>query len=106
VRNGAIPADDGDVDLIYAASLFTHLYPDDARAYMREMHRVLKPGGLAMVSFHDRPLAGEPFSGSEHRAGHVVLRGLVAEAGFEMVEDIGDVCGQHTLVLRKSQRNP
>jgi len=31
---------------------------------------------------------------------------LLAEAGFEMVEDIGDVCGQHTLVLRKSQRNP
>src|SRR6478609_2562996 len=98
------PADDGDVDLIYAASLFTHLYPDDARAYMREMHRVLKPGGLAMVSFHDRPLAGEPFSGSEHRADYDTsyFAGLLAEAGFEMVEDIGDVCGQHTLVLRKS----
>ena len=97
------PAADGDVDLIYAASLFTHLYPDDARAYVREMHRVLKGGGLAMVSFHDRPRAGERFSGTEHRADYetAYFAGLLTEAGFEMVEDIGDVCGQHTLVLRK-----
>ena len=27
--------------------------------------------------------------------------GWLTEAGFDMVEDIGDVCGQHTLVLRK-----
>jgi hypothetical protein len=26
---------------------------------------------------------------------------LVAKAGLELVEDIGDVCGQHTLALRK-----
>ena len=96
------PAAGGDVDLIYAASLFTHLYPDDARAYVREMHRVLKVGGLAMVSFHDRPLVGERFSGTEHRADYETsyFAGLLTEAGFEMVEDIGDVCGQHTLVLR------
>src|SRR6185437_6040883 len=31
------PPADGDVDLVSAASLFTHLYPDRARAYAREM---------------------------------------------------------------------
>ena len=77
------PAKDG----IYAASLFTHLYPNDAGAYMREMHRVLKVGGLAMVSFHDRPHAGERFLGGEHRADYetAFFTALLTEAGFEMV---------------------
>ena len=97
------PSADGDVDVIYAASLFTHLYPDDAAAYLREMNRALKRGGIAVVSFHDRPLAGERFSGSEHRADYEMryFEQLVLDSGLELVEDIGDVCGQHTLALRK-----
>ena len=67
------------------------------------MHRVLRAGGIAVVSFHDRPDAGEVFSGSEHRAdydaGH--FRRLFSDAGFELSEDVGDVCGQRTLVLTK-----
>src|SRR5439155_18219524 len=39
------PAAGSDVDLIFAASLFTHLLLDDARCYMRESNRVLKNGG-------------------------------------------------------------
>ena len=97
------PARDRDVDLVYAASLFTHLYPADLKAYAGEMHRVLRDGGIAVVSFHDRPDPGEVFSGSEHRAdydaGH--FRQLFGDAGFELSEDVGDVCGQRTLVLRK-----
>lgn len=97
------PADDGDVDLVYAASLFTHLYPDDARAYAHEMRRVLASGGLAVASFHDRPERGREFSGSEHRADYdaAAFQRMFAEAGLELVEDVGDVCGQRTLVLRK-----
>lgn len=97
------PALDGEVDLVYAASVFTHLYPEDARAYAREMHRVLADAGIAVVSFHDRPESGRPFSGSEHRADYDVahFRELLADAGFDILEDIGDVCGQRTLALRK-----
>ena len=97
------PAADGDVDLVYAASLFTHLYPDDTRAYAREMHRVLADGGIAVVSFHDRPEAGGGFSGDEHRADYDAdaFRRIFAEACLDLAEDVGDVCGQHTLVLRK-----
>ena len=67
------------------------------------MSRVLKRGGLAVVSFHDRPLANERFSGSEHRADYETdyFNELAVKAGLELVEDIGDVCGQHTLALRK-----
>ena len=96
------PAPDGDVDVVYAASVFTHLYPDDLRSYAREMRRVLKPGGTAVVSFHDRPAEGETFSGSEHRADYAIghMLTLLADEGLRLDEDIGDVCGQRTLALR------
>jgi SAM-dependent methyltransferase len=97
------PADDGDVDLVYAASVFTHLYPGDARAYLKEAQRVLRRDGLAVLSFHDRPEAGERFSGSEHRADYdaAYFADITREAGFDLVEDVGDVCGQRTWVLGK-----
>ena len=97
------PAADGDVDLVYAASLFTHLYPDDTRTYAREMARVLDDGGLAVVSFHDRPESGRDFSGTEHRADYDVgaFQRIFADAGFDFVEDVSDVCGQRTVALRK-----
>ena len=95
------PAEDGSVDLVYAASLFTHLYPDDALAYLKEAHRALRSDGLAVVSFHDRPASGPRFSGTEHRADYDVayMAELARDAGFALVEDVGDVCGQRTWVL-------
>ena len=66
------------------------------------MRRVLKPGGTAVVSFHDRPAEGQTFSGSEHRADYDVgnMLALLAGEGMVLEEDIGDVCGQRTLALR------
>ena len=57
-RNGAdaagyrFPAEDGTVDLAVATSLFTHVEPDVAAAYLAETGRVLRPGGrLVMTAF-------------------------------------------------------
>jgi SAM-dependent methyltransferase len=100
------PAADGDVNLVYAASLFTHLYPRDAQAYLQEMCRVLADDGIAVVSFHDRPAEGQAFSGSEYRADYDARHfvALIAAAGFSVAEDVGDVCGQRTLVLARQRR--
>jgi len=102
------PAADADVDVLYAASLFTHLYPRDAAAYLRETRRVLRDGGTALASFHDRPAAGEAFSGDEHRADYDAAHfsALCAQAGLDLAEDVGDVCGQRTFVLRKAPSAP
>lgn len=98
------PAVNGSVDFIYAASLFTHLYPADLQHYAGEMCRVLRPGGRALISIHDQPAEGEDFSGSEHRAdydaGHFLA--LMLEAGFELAEDIGELCGQRTFLLKRA----
>ena len=41
---------DGFFDVIYSISVFTHLEPAKADLWLREIHRLLKPGGLALLS--------------------------------------------------------
>jgi SAM-dependent methyltransferase len=42
------PFDQSAFDFVFSNSLFTHLVPDDARNYFREIGRVLKPGGRTL----------------------------------------------------------
>ena len=46
-----LPVANGSVDRIVLASVFTHLFHDEALHYMREFARVLKPSGLIYASF-------------------------------------------------------
>jgi SAM-dependent methyltransferase len=45
------PFDDESFDVIYAASLFSHLLPDETANYFRQSARVLKVGGKCLFSF-------------------------------------------------------
>jgi SAM-dependent methyltransferase len=45
------PFVDGSFDVVYAASVFTHLLPPDAANYLEESRRVLRKGGLCLFSF-------------------------------------------------------
>ncbi|HEU4563355.1 MAG TPA: class I SAM-dependent methyltransferase, partial [Gemmatimonadaceae bacterium] len=60
----AFPAPDASQDLVFAASVFTHMLPDNAAHYFRESARVLRPGGRCVFSFflldHYRPGAPRP----------------------------------------------
>jgi len=49
--NYRFPYADGSFDVVYAASLFTHLLPAAAANYLRETRRVLRQGGRALFSF-------------------------------------------------------
>jgi SAM-dependent methyltransferase len=65
---------DDSLDLVYAHSVLTHLTEPTATAWLAEVARVLRPGGLALMTFHDEAyaqawapdgvaarLAGEPY---------------------------------------------
>ncbi|MGH9783087.1 MAG: class I SAM-dependent methyltransferase, partial [Terriglobia bacterium] len=39
-------------DLVYAVSVFTHLSDEYQRAWIPELRRVLRPGGLLLITFH------------------------------------------------------
>lgn len=45
------------LDLVYAYSVLTHLTEASATAWLKEIRRVLKAGGLAIVTFHDETFA-------------------------------------------------
>lgn len=45
------PFEDESFDVVYAASLFTHLLPEETARYFLEARRVLKPGGRCLFSF-------------------------------------------------------
>lgn len=45
------PYDDRSFDCVYAASVFTHLLPEELDNYFRQTARVLKPDGKALFSF-------------------------------------------------------
>jgi SAM-dependent methyltransferase len=44
------PYPDRHFDIVYAASVFTHMVPENAAHYLQETARVLRPGGRALVS--------------------------------------------------------
>ncbi len=46
-----IPCEDGKADFTCFFSVFTHLHQEETYRYLREAHRVLKPGGLLVMSF-------------------------------------------------------
>ncbi len=48
-----LPFAQDEFDLVYACSVLTHLREDTARAWLADVGRVLEPGGLALITFHD-----------------------------------------------------
>src|SRR5262245_21439377 len=50
----AFPCANASMDIVFAASLFTHLLEQDARHYLCEVRRVLQPRGTAILSIHDQ----------------------------------------------------
>lgn len=49
--NYEFPSSDNEIDLVYAASVFTHMLPSTTKHYFKETARVLRPGGRAVFSF-------------------------------------------------------
>ncbi|MFP5270919.1 class I SAM-dependent methyltransferase [Coleofasciculus sp.] len=74
------PYPDNSFDIVYAASVFTHLLPEAAANYFQESARVLKPEGRCLFSFflsdnyrpgQPRPLGfARPEFNFDHQYGH------------------------------------
>lgn len=44
------PYQDRSFDVVFLTSVFTHMYAEDARHYLQEIYRVLKPGGRCLLT--------------------------------------------------------
>lgn len=69
-------------DVIYAFSVFTHLPQPLQQHWLEELHRVLKPGGVLLLSLHGDALVHQLSRAerADYRAGRLVVR-LPALAG-------------------------
>jgi SAM-dependent methyltransferase len=70
--------EDEKFDLIYVISVFTHLSEDLQYAWMDELARVLKPGGVLLLTLHgqSRLLELEPEERQKFNAGQLVVKSL------------------------------
>lgn len=64
------PFSDASFDVVYLASVFTHMLPDDIAQYAREIRRMLRPGGRLLCSVftvEHRDLTAFPVERSGYR---------------------------------------
>jgi SAM-dependent methyltransferase len=54
-----LPYADGSFDLVAGVSVMTHLRRQDQRKWLRELSRILRPGGLLIATVHGRAVAEE-----------------------------------------------
>jgi SAM-dependent methyltransferase len=76
-----LPFEDGELDMLYAVSVLTHLSEEMHLSWMAECERVVRPGGLILLTVHgDRSIGGlSAGERAEYDAGHLVVRGHVQE---------------------------
>ena len=85
-----LPVGDGEVDCLISSSILTHLPEPDQDAWLGEIHRVLAPGGIALVSVQGRT-SRELIARGEHATrGQALVDALRAlpeldVAGFQFV---------------------
>ena len=94
------PYDDASFTFVFATSLFTHLLQDATANYLRELARVLKPDGRALITFfllNDAARAGlregtssQPFA---HRVGPYLLTTEAQAPETAVAHDEEWLCG-------------
>jgi len=82
-----LPFSTGELDFLYAVSVLTHLSAEMNLAWMDECRRVVRTGGLILVTVHgDRCVAAlSPKERADYEAGRLVVRGMVQEGSRTFV---------------------
>jgi SAM-dependent methyltransferase len=95
------PSGSASFDLVVAASLFTHLLEADAARYLREIARVLKPTGTALITIRATAAAGETYSGNESciDVDRAHFLAMARSAGLELRDEVADFVGETLLVM-------
>ncbi len=82
-----LPFSPGELDMLYAVSVLTHLSEEMHLTWMAECERVVRPGGLILLTVHgDQSIAGlSKEERAAYDAGQLVVRGKVKEGSRTFV---------------------
>jgi ubiquinone/menaquinone biosynthesis C-methylase UbiE len=92
--------DDGSVDSIWSFDVFVHIRPRDQAAYLSEIARVLKPGGVAAIHHADGRNRGDAPSREGWRApmSATLFASLARDRGLQVEKQLREwSAGQHDL---------
>ena len=85
IRNDmtSVPVDGRQFDIIYLASVFTHMYPLEIKLMLLDLKRLLAPAGLVMADVFVSPQV-DTFAGSRSKVeiNEAYLKSLFAETGL------------------------
>ena len=90
-----LPYSDGAFDLVFAISIWSHFSEGAALEWLREVHRIVRPGGRLLITTH-----GEQTVAHTHRAGVRSVdqlgdvRAALSEHGFWYAAEFGEA-GDH-----------
>lgn len=101
----SIPVPDASADFVWSFDSFVHIDPPDVFAYIRELARVLRPGGYAVIHHADKTDAGLALAPRlKHRgtAGRVAVR-VVAQHMLKGDGNRSDLNGR--MVAEEAERN-
>lgn len=103
-----LPFERGAFDLAYACSVVTHLREDTTARWFADLARVMEPGGLLLVTFHDEnhPAtlgAGEAVRKQLAATGYAVeidrMEGSNRLAAYATIERLGELSGREFELL-------
>lgn len=102
------PCDTASMDLVVAASVFTHLLEADAAHYLREITRALKPGGMALLTIRATHAPGTPYAGDESciDVDRRHFLSMARAAGLEPCDTVDDFLGETLLVMEARVSSP
>ncbi|HEU5239853.1 MAG TPA: class I SAM-dependent methyltransferase [Pyrinomonadaceae bacterium] len=93
----SLPYDEGTFDYVFSSMMFHHLKIEEKEKTLREVHRVLKPGGLFAMLDLEKPEGNvSTLLGRLFHSNHVLkdnsedrILTLIAEAGFVNAKTVG-----------------
>lgn len=96
LSNGcSLPISDGLVDGVWSYECFVHINPLDIKNYFHEFHRVLKPGGRALIHHAGPHIPGMPFR-----------PGMRSDMTDKMAIDFAQECGLEVELQTQKLVNP